>query len=47
MREINERRLKRGKDSGEFGREKEVGFVIDLVAGAGGCGMCFGEVLTL
>lgn len=47
LREINERRLKKGKDSGEFGREKEVGFVIDLVAAGGGCGMCVGEVLTL
>ena len=47
MREINERRLKKGKDSGEFGREKEVGFVIDLVAAGGGCGMCVGDVLTL
>lgn len=47
MREINERRLKKGKDSGEFGREKEVGFVIDLVTVGGGCGMCVGDVLTL
>lgn len=47
MREINERRLKRGKDSGEFGREREVGFVIDLVAVRGGCGTCVGEILTL
>jgi len=47
MREINERRLKKGKDSGEFGREREVGFVIDLVAVGGGCEMCVGEVLTL
>ena len=47
MREINERRLKKGKDSGEFGREREVGFVIDLIAVGGGCGMCVGEVLTL
>ena len=47
MREINERRLKKGKDSGEFGREKEIGFVIDLVAMHGGCGSCIGEVLTL
>jgi chromosome segregation ATPase len=47
LREINERRLKRGKDSGDYGREREVGFVIDLVAAGGGCGMCVGEVLTL
>jgi chromosome segregation ATPase len=48
MREINERRLKEGKDSGEFGREREMGFVIDLIAnGNGGCGMCTGEVLVL
>jgi len=47
LREINERRLVKGKDSGEFGREKEVGFVIDLVSGGGGCGMCVGEVLVL
>jgi hypothetical protein len=48
MREINERRLKEGKDSGEFGREREMGFVIDLIAnGSGGCGMCTGEVLVL
>lgn len=47
MREINERRLKKGKDSGEFGREREMGFVIDLVTVHGGCGSCIGEVLTL
>ena len=48
VREINERRLKRGKDSGEFGREREIGFVIDLIgSGSGGCGMCTGEVLVL
>jgi predicted nuclease with TOPRIM domain len=47
MREINERRLKKGKDSGEFGREREMGFVIDLVAVHGGCGSCMGEILTL
>jgi len=48
MREINERRLKEGKDSGEFGREREMGFVIDLIAnGSGGCGMCTGEILVL
>jgi chromosome segregation ATPase len=46
-REVNERRLKRGKDSGEFGREREVGFVVDLIAGGGGCGMCTGDVLVL
>jgi chromosome segregation ATPase len=48
MREINERRLKKAKDSGEFGRERETGFVIDLIAsGSGGCGLCTGEVLVL
>lgn len=47
LRDINERRLKKGKDNGEFGRERETGFVIDLVSGAGGCGMCVGDVLVL
>ena len=48
MREINERRLKKGKDSGEYGREREMGFVIDLIgSGSGGCGLCTGEVLVL
>ena len=48
MRDINERRLQKGKDSGEFGREKEIGFVVDLISGgAGGCGMCTGEILVL
>ena len=48
MRDINERRLKKGKDSGEFGREREMGFVVDLISGgAGGCGMCTGEILVL
>jgi chromosome segregation ATPase len=47
LMDINERRLKKGKENGEFGREKEMGFVIDLVSGAGGCGMCVGEVLVL
>jgi chromosome segregation ATPase len=48
IREINERRLKKGKDSGEFGREREMGFVVDLIAnGSGGCGMCTGELLVL
>jgi hypothetical protein len=46
-REVNEQKLRRGKDSGEFGREREVGFVIDLIAGGGGCGMCTGDVLVL
>jgi len=46
LREINERRLQRGKDSGEFGREKEQGFVVDLIS-VGGCGMCVGEILVL
>jgi len=48
LREVNERRLREGKNSGEFGREREVGFVVDLIsAGEGGCGMCTGEVLVL
>ena len=48
LREVNERRLREGKNSGEFGREREVGFVVDLIsAGGGGCGMCTGEVLVL
>ena len=47
MRDINERRLKKGKDSGEFGKEKEIGFVVDLISGGGGCGMCTGEILVL
>ena len=47
LREINERRLKRGKDSGEFGREKETGFVIDLISSAGGCGLCTGDITVL
>jgi len=48
LREINERRLREGKNSGEFGREREIGFVVDLIsAGGGGCGMCTGEVLVL
>jgi chromosome segregation ATPase len=47
MRDINERRLKKGKESGEFGREKETGFVVDLMSIAGGCGMCVGEALVL
>lgn len=48
MRDINERRLQKGKDGGEFGREKEIGFVVDLISGgAGGCGMCTGEILVL
>lgn len=48
MRDINERRLKKGKESGEFGREREVGYVVDLISsGAGGCGMCTGEILVL
>jgi chromosome segregation ATPase len=47
MKDINERRLKEGKDSGEFGREKEMGFVIDLISEGRGCGMCTGEVIVL
>jgi chromosome segregation ATPase len=48
LKEINQRRLKDGKDSGEFGREKEIGFVVDLISsGGGGCGMCTGEILVL
>lgn len=47
MRDINEQRLKNGKDSGEYGREKEIGFVVDLISGGGGCGMCTGEILVL
>ena len=48
IREINERRLKKGKDSGEYGREREMGFVVDLIAsGSGGCGLCTGELLLL
>jgi hypothetical protein len=47
LREINERRLLKGKDSGDYGREKEMGFVVDLIGGGGGCGMCVGEVLVL
>jgi chromosome segregation ATPase len=47
MREINEQRLKKGKESGEYGRERETGFVVDLVSARGGCGMCVGEVLVL
>jgi hypothetical protein len=48
MRDMNERRLKKGKDSGEFGREREIGFVVDLISsGAGGCGMCAGDILVL
>jgi hypothetical protein len=45
--EVNDRRLRKGKDSGEFGLEREVGFVVDLIAGGGGCGMCTGDVLVL
>jgi len=47
MRDINERRLKKGKETGEFGREKETGFVVDLMSIGGGCGMCVGEALVL
>jgi len=47
MRDINERRLKKGKESGEFGREKETGFVVDLISVGGGCGLCVGDVLVL
>jgi chromosome segregation ATPase len=47
MREINERRLKKGKESGEYGKERETGFIVDLVSARGGCGMCVGEVLVL
>ena len=48
MRDMNEKRLKNGKESGEFGRERETGFVVDLLSGGtGGCGMCTGEILVL
>ena len=48
LTEINQRRLKDGKESGEFGKEKEIGFVVDLISnGGGGCGMCTGEILVL
>ena len=46
MTDINERRLRKGKDSGEFGREIEIGFVVDLISD-GGCGMCTGGILVL
>lgn len=47
LRDINERRLKKGKESGEFGREKETGFVVDLISTSGGCGLCVGDVIVL